>query len=130
MSTRAARRWGKPWRLAGTPRRSTLEVAVAPRGPIDQIVDDDAAQLMGSASAAISRPFLVECLVRVEARVAALPTSDADFLTSQRLGGSEFTLLDRCIGQFRHTQHHIGMIHEKLAKSGATAADWRGYREV
>jgi hypothetical protein len=97
--------------------------------PFDQIVDDGAAQLMGSASAEISRPFLLECLERVEARVAALPTSDADFLTSQRLGASEFTLLDRCIGQFRHTQHHIGMIHEKLANSGTTAADWLGYGE-
>jgi hypothetical protein len=40
-----------------------------------------------------------------------------------------FTLLDRCISQFRHTQHHIGMIHERLANSGITMADWLGYGE-
>jgi hypothetical protein len=97
--------------------------------PFDQIVEDDAAELRSPATAAISRGFLLDYLDRVEMRVADLPMPDAAYLTPHLLRDSEFTLLDRCLGQFRHTQHHVGLINEKLAARGAAAVDWRGYGE-
>lgn len=97
--------------------------------PFDQIVDDDGAEFRAPASAAISRDYLLAYVDLITARVAALPESDAELLAVQLLRGREFTLLDRCLGQFRHMQHHIGVINEKLRVRGASAVDWQGYGE-
>lgn len=97
--------------------------------PFDQIVDDDAAEFRGPASGKISRRFLLDYLGRIEAKVAGLPDQTEAYLTIHEMRGREFTLLDRCLGQFRHTQHHIGVINEKLRAHGAEAVDWRGWGE-
>ena len=93
------------------------------------IVDDDAAQLKAAASDRITRDFLIGFLDLLETKVAALPDDAVGYLEVVTLRGREFTLLDRCLGQVRHVQHHIGVANEKLRVRGARAADWRGYGE-
>jgi hypothetical protein len=97
--------------------------------PFDQIVDDDAAECRAPASERISRPYLIDYLGRLEAKVVDLPDELEAYLATVTLRGREFTLLDRCLGQLRHMQHHISVANEKLRVRGATAVDWRGYGE-
>jgi hypothetical protein len=99
--------------------------------PFDTIVDDDAAQLerQGPASDRITRPYLLDMVDRLEAQVAALPDDAGAFLTDQEIRGRTFTLLDRCLGQLRHVQHHLGVVNEKLRRQHIEAADWVGYGE-
>lgn len=99
------------------------------RYPFDQIVDDGAAQLERAASSRISRQFLIDCLGRVEAKVSALPEDSTEFFRVAMLRGKPFTLLDRCLGQLRHVQHHIGAVNEILRSQGRNLVEWRGYGE-
>ena len=99
--------------------------------PFDAIVDDDAAQLkrQGPASDRITRRYLLDYVDRLETKVAALP-DDADvFLADQEIRGRTFTLLDRCLGQLRHVQHHLGVVNEKLRRQDLDAVEWVGYGE-
>ena len=95
----------------------------------DQIVDSAAAELEGLASNRVSREFLIEFLDRVEGKVADLPAHGEGFLTVHALRGKECTLLDRCLGQLRHVQHHIGAVGEIFRSQRQTPVDWSGYGE-
>lgn len=97
--------------------------------PFDHIIDDDAAECRAPASERISRAYLMDYLARLEAKIADLPVEPDAYLTVAVLRGREFTLLDRCLTQLRHVQHHIGVVNEKLRARGATAAGWQGYGE-
>ena len=97
--------------------------------PFDQIVDDDAAQLKATASEAVGREFLLGYLDQLSAKVEALPQDDAAYLEPVSIRGREFTLLDRCIGQFRHVQHHIGVVNELMHARGLPRIGWLGYGE-
>jgi len=50
-------------------------------------------------------------------------------LADREIRGRTFTLLDRCLTQLRHVQHHLGVVNEKLRRQGVDAADWVGYDE-
>ena len=97
--------------------------------PFDQIVDDDAAQLKAPASEAVTREVLLGILDRLSERVDALPQDDRAYLNPASIQGREFTLLDRCIGQFRHVQHHVGVANERLHAQGLPRVGWLGYGE-
>jgi hypothetical protein len=98
--------------------------------PFDAIVDDAAAQLKGGpASDRITRQYLLDYVARLAAKVAALPEDGEALLAEQEIRGRTFTLLDRCLGQLRHVQHHLGVVNEKLRRQGVDAAAWAGYGE-
>ncbi len=97
--------------------------------PFDEIAEGDAAEFGAPLSDRISRAFLLAFLERLEARVAALPDDDAAYLDEVTLRGRRFTFLDRCLGQLRHAQHHIGVINERLCRQGEREVDWQGYGE-
>ena len=99
--------------------------------PFDAIVDDDAAQLKrhGPASDRITRQYLLDYVDRLEAKVATLPEDADAFLTDHEIQGRSFTLLDRCLGQLRHVQHHLGVVNEKLRRQHVEVAAWVGYGE-
>ncbi len=97
--------------------------------PFDEIVESDAAEFGAPLSDRISRAFLLAYLERLEARIAALPGDDAAYLDEVTLRGRRFTFLDRCLGQLRHAQHHIGVINERLYREGEHEVDWQGYGE-
>ncbi|MBN1246346.1 MAG: hypothetical protein JXC32_01750 [Anaerolineae bacterium] len=93
------------------------------------IVDDDAAELRAPATDRISREFLQAYLAQVEDKIAHLPDEADAYFAVITLRDREFTLLDRCLGQLRHAQHHIGVVNEKLRRRGVEAVAWRGYGE-
>jgi len=97
--------------------------------PFDRIVDRDAAELRGPASSAVSRSFLLEYVDRLIAKVDALADDDAALLSPSSARGGEFTLLDRCIAQFRHVQHHVGVVNTMLRERKLPAVRWLGYGE-
>ena len=95
----------------------------------DGIVDKAAAQLDGPASDRVSREFLTDCLAKAERKVEDLPDDSESFLSIQELRGTEFTLLDRCLSQLRHVQHHIGVTNEIFRSMGKPTVGWSGYGE-
>jgi hypothetical protein len=97
--------------------------------PFDEIVESDAAEFGAPLSDRISRAFLLAYLERLEASIAALPDDDVAYLDEVTLRGRHFTLLDRCLGQLRHAQHHIGVINERLSRQDEREVDWQGYGE-
>lgn len=97
--------------------------------PFDGIVDDDAAQMKAVASAAVSRRFLLEILDRLASKVSGLPGDDAAYLSPATIRGREFTFLDRCISQFRHVQHHLGVFNEAMRAKGLPTVSWLGFQE-
>lgn len=97
--------------------------------PFDEIVDDDAAQLKGPASARITRQYLLDYVDRLTTKIAALPDDGEAFLAEQEIRGRTFTLLDRCLSQLRHVQHHVGVVNEKLRRQDCEAVAWSGYGE-
>lgn len=97
--------------------------------PFSEIVDDDAAQMKGTASDRIDGPFLSDFLLRLKQKVASLPDQPDDFLAPMTLRGKELTLLDRCLSQLRHLQHHIGAANVLTARAGGAPASWTGYAD-
>jgi len=79
--------------------------------PFGEIVDDEAANLAGPASARISREFLLDYVTRIEAKIAALCVPSGDLLSAQMIRGTSFTALDFCLSQLRHPMYHLGVIN-------------------
>lgn len=99
------------------------------RYAFDQIMDSGAAQLDSPGSDRLSRAFLIHYLARVETKVVDLPDHVEGFLSVHVLCGKEITLLDRCLGQLRHVQHHVGAVNEIFRSQGRPPIDWSGYGE-
>ncbi len=97
--------------------------------PFDEIVDQEAGNLRGSANEKVTKPYLLEYVDRMVEKVAALPEDNESYLAPADLRGQEFTMLDRCIGQFRHIQHHLGVFNERMRAHGLSTVPWMGFGE-
>jgi hypothetical protein len=97
--------------------------------PFDQIVESNASELKAPAGGTLSREFLLDYLDRMIEKTNALPDDDAAYLEPAILRGQEFTLLDRCIMQFRHIQHHVGVFNERMRAHGLSTVPWKGFGE-
>ncbi len=95
--------------------------------PVDTILENTAAQLQGSASENISRPFLLAFVGKLEARIEALPTDAEGLLEKRSFQGHELTFMDQCFSQIRHVQHHLGAIDEILRNQNEPVLEWSGY---
>jgi hypothetical protein len=97
--------------------------------PFDRIVESEASELKAPAGERLSKEFLLDCLDRVIEKLNTLPEDDAAYLEPANLRGREFTLLDRCIMQFRHIQHHLGVFNERMRAHGLETVPWKGFGE-
>ncbi len=97
--------------------------------PFDRIVEPEAAELTAPAGDALTKEFLFGFLDRVAERVNALPEEERAYLQTATLRGREFTLLDRCIMQFRPIQHHLGVFNERMRAQGLATVPWKGVGE-
>ena len=97
--------------------------------PFDRIIDDDAAQLKGPASAQITKDFLLHYAAKIEAKVAAACSPSNDLLAVHTIRGTSFTGLDLCLSQLRHPMYHIGAINQILRANGSPTVEWHGYGE-
>ena len=95
--------------------------------PLSDVTDLLAAQLQKAAPNAISRRFLLAYVGKLEARVDALPATLEGLLEKRQINGGEITILDQCLMQVRHVQHHLGAVDEILRRKGFPVVDWYGY---
>jgi hypothetical protein len=61
----------------------------------------------------------------VEEKLKRLLNEFSDLLEEQTLKGKTLTILDRCLAQLRHTQHHIGSINSILRNTGGDPIEWQ-----
>jgi hypothetical protein len=97
--------------------------------PFDEIVDQEAGNLRAPANEKVTKQYLLDYADRMVEKVDALPDGDAAYLEPADLRGQEFTMLDRCIGQFRHIQHHMGVFNERMRAHGLSTVPWKGFGE-
>ena len=93
----------------------------------DQIVDGGAAELDGPAHDRVSKAFLLDYVRQIEKKVQSIPAEADDLLVVQTIMGKDLTFLDRCLGQLRHVQHHLGAANEILRAHGNPLTEWKGY---
>ncbi len=97
--------------------------------PFDQIAESDASELKTPAKGKLSRELLLDLVDRMIDKANALPDGDEAYLEPVDLRGQEFTMLDRCIGQFRHIQHHLGVFNERMRAHSLPTVPWKGFGE-
>ena len=97
--------------------------------PFDQIVDQEAGNLRAPANEKVTKSYMLEYANRMIEKMHNLPEGNAAYLDPTVLRGQEFTMLDRCIGQFRHVQHHLGVFNERMRAHGLSTVPWKGFGE-
>jgi len=90
----------------------------------------DAAMLTGAASEGLTRGVLLGYLRTIRAKYTQrLDQSDTALLREELLRGRSFSLVDRCLSQLRHTQHHVGLIHRMIRERNGSELPWRSHGE-
>ncbi len=97
--------------------------------PFDEIVEQDASNLKAPAGGKLSKELLLDYLDRMIEKTNALPDNNEAYLEPANIRGREFTMLDRCIAQFRHIQHHLGVFNERMRAHGLSTVPWKGFGE-
>jgi hypothetical protein len=90
-----------------------------------EIEEDEAAQLQKPLSPRMTTRRLRTYLRTVEEKLKRLLNEFSDLLEEQTLKGKTLTILDRCLAQLRHTQHHIGSINSILRNTGGDPIEWQ-----
>jgi len=76
-----------------------------------------------------------EQMVGYQAKVYAETESLLDATMLERLTrereafGVSWMLADRILGQMRHVQHHVGMMHAIISRKAGVDVEWRGFNE-